>query len=166
MNQDEKEQIEETEDPIHIIYTNLINGEHKEHSLLIVEGIENAIKSDAISLDEEMLLAINHIFASVYTWNNKFQDAERLHNSFLANEQWCINNKEIIESYLIISLAKNNTNFINKLWQIPIVQNNFNYLYKAYLGSIVDKNSEEHFNMDLLPYYQKLLTAQKLYCQE
>lgn len=166
MNQDKKEQIEETEDPIHIIYTNLINGEHKEHCLLMVEDIENALKADAITLSEEMVVALNHIFASIYTWNNKFEDAERLHNSFLNKQQWCIDNKETIESYLILCLAKNNTTFIQKLWEKPIIQNNFNHLYKAYLGSIVDKNSEKHFNMDLLPYYQKLLTAQKLYCEE
>ena len=165
MNQEEKEQIEETEDPIHIIYTNLINGKHKEHSLLMVEGIENALKANAISLDDEMVLALNHIFASIYTWNNKFEDAVRLHNSFLNKQQWCINNKEIIESYLILCLAKNNITFIQQLWEKPIIKNNFNHLYKAYLG-FINPNSEKHYNIDLLPYYQKLLTAQKLYCEE
>lgn len=166
MNQDKKEPIEETEDPIQIIYTNLINGKHKEHCLLMVEGIENALKEEAITLNKEMVTALHHIFASIYTWNNKFEDAERLHNSFLNQKQWCIENKEIIESYLILCLAKNNTSFIQKLWKKPIIQNNFSHIYKAYLGCIVDKNSEEHFNMDLLPYYQKLRTAKKLYCDE
>lgn len=32
MNQDKAEQIEDNIDPIKTIYTNLINGNHKEHS--------------------------------------------------------------------------------------------------------------------------------------
>lgn len=165
MNQDKAEQIEDNIDPIKTIYTNLINGNHKEHSLLMVQDIENALIADNFKIDTETQIALNNIFASVYLWNNQFADAKRLHTTFLENHQWCLSNKPTIENYLVLALAKSNKNFIKSIYDYKIISNNFNHLYKAYEG-FINPNNEEYFNIDLLPYYQKLLTAQKLYCEK
>jgi hypothetical protein len=165
MNQDKAEQIEDNIDPIKTIYTNLINGNHKEHSLLMVQGIENALIADNFKIHTKTQIALNHIFASVYLWNNQYTDAKRLHTTFLANDQWCLSNKPTIESYLVLALVKSNKNFIKSIYDFEIIGDNFDHLYKAYEG-FINPNNEEHFNIDLLPYYQKLLTAQKLYCDK
>ena len=165
LEEDTTQENEELEDPIKTILTYLQNGECKNRALLMVQGIENALLADNFNLDNETQIALNHIFASVYVWNNQYTNAQRLHNSFLANEQWCLSNKPTIESYLLIVLVQKNKNFIQTLWENQLINTNFNHLYKAYLG-FVNPNSEEHYNIDLLPYYQKLKIAQKLYCEQ
>lgn len=163
-DQNLQEEEEEFEDPIETIYTYLQKGEYKDKALMMVEGIEeNLDKKEMANLNQEVVLAINHIFASIYLWNDKFQEAKRLHDTFIEDTDWCLQNLPTIESYLIMALAKNNKRFIEQLWQNPIIESNFKKLYEAYLGSVVHPNSKSHFDLKLISYYQKLLTAKKLY---
>ncbi|MBS3992547.1 MAG: hypothetical protein KGZ87_02405 [Bacteroidetes bacterium] len=165
MNKEENEQLEEIEDPIQTVYGYLVNGEHKKEALFLVQSLEQAFDRSEIQFEPAVLIAVHHIFATVYIWNDELEMAAKLQHTFLVNKEWCVQNKPATGSYLAIVFAKNQQAFIDKtLQKYNFLTTEFNELYKAYLSSIVNPNSEEHFSLDLLPFYQQLKNAQQLYC--
>ncbi len=155
----------EQEDPIELIYTMLVKGEKKEHALLITNAIIDILHNPEI--EAESKVAISHIFASIYVWNDDYINAKRYQKYFLNDDKFCSKFKNEIVSYLTLVFAKNNDEFIKDLFLVyPFIKSDFNDIYKAYLSSIVDPNSEEHYSLDLLREYNLLLQAKRLYVDD
>ncbi|WP_452219979.1 hypothetical protein [Lacinutrix salivirga] len=149
-------------DPIEVVFKMLQEGKQKDKALSITNGITEIVDNPDIEFATKK--AISHIFASVYAWNDDYLNARKYHFNFLNDDEFCTKYHETVESYLALVFAKNKVEFINQiLVEFPIIKSDFNEIYKAYLGSVVNPNSEEYFDVKLMRKYNLLLHAKRLY---
>ena len=118
-----------------------------------------------LPLDEDHFhqLAGYHIASSVYVWCNDYDSAEKAQQHFLMDENWCKENKEHVEAYLCVVMAKNNTDFISNLVSdYPVILSQFSHIIDVWAHTIVDP-SKDGFQMWWIPYANKIRAAQRMY---
>ena len=109
-------------------------------------ALENVtIATDFCSNDEHEFSKASgfHIICSVLLWNSKFKDAEKYHHFFLIEDNnFYIFHQQLIESYILLGLAKNNINFISNLFlDFPHLKKSFISLLDAWnFDNIEDEN--------------------------
>jgi hypothetical protein len=114
----------------HLLLGSLLTGNESgilKLAYLHLQQAQNDKKEIALSLAQigEQILGFEndadrqkagyHIVASVYLWNGLFDEAERIQVNFLNYDVWCLENQEIIFSYLILALALDDKAYITNL---------------------------------------------------
>lgn len=107
-----------------------------------------------------------HIICSILVWNDKFKEAEKYHHYFLnENTKFNLENKELIEAYILLSIAKGNTEFIgNLILDFPYLNKVFGNFFDAWYfnnGNILNKKET---NLIML-YTRKIRNVINQYCQ-
>jgi hypothetical protein len=128
------------------VYLQQAITDKKEVALDLVQISENVLHYDE---DLQSQISGYHIAASVYVWNGCFEKAEKAHHHFLSNVEWCTKNSNMVESYLVFSIAKNDENFLsNLITDYPIVLNHFALIINTWQYAIINPHDERfHVNM-------------------
>lgn len=106
-----------------------------------------------------------HIICSILIWNDKFMEAEKYHHCFLVeNNPFLEFHAEHVEAYVILALAKNNTNFIANLFlDYSHLKDKFSGLIEAW-HFINNETINSDWSNLYLHYYRKIKAAKEQYC--
>lgn len=117
--------------------------------------------------DDDSKAAGFHIICSILLWNDKFTEAERYHHYFLVEHNHFIKfHTEHVEAYVLLALAKNNSNFIANLFlDFPHLRDKFSGLFDAWSFKNNESLNSDWSNLNLY-FYRKIVAAEKQYCDQ
>jgi hypothetical protein len=98
-----------------------------------------------------------HIICSVLVWNDKFLEAEKYHHYFLTeNFKFYIENQELVKAYILLLIAKNNTEFVgNIILDFPHIKKKYDDLFDVWYfnnGNVLNKKET-----NLIIFHSRLL---------
>lgn len=107
-----------------------------------------------------------HIICSILLWNNKFNEAEKYHHYFLVEENDFLKfHKDHVESYIALTLAKNDINFIANLFlDFPYLKESFSGLFDAWNFDNDETRNKDWSNLNLYNF-RKIIYAREQYCK-
>lgn len=112
----------------------------KKNALILTEKAEPFLADDE---DNSHRLGGFHIAASVYLWNDRFEDAAGCHHHFFQDAAWCVENENQVESYLLLVLAKDSDRLFRKIISdYPVMESHFNYMIKTWYYCILHPEEE------------------------
>lgn len=132
-------------------------------------ALENVSIAIDFNLKEETKFkkfAAFHIICSVLLWNDKFDEAEKYHSSFLnENNDFIKYHFEAVESYITLAFAKNNLNFIsNMILDFPHLKNRASGLFNAWEFENLELKNKNWSNLNIYNH-NKINNARKMYCE-
>ena len=129
----------------------------KNLKLFALENVNIATDFAINDTDEFDKSCAFHIICSVLVWNDKFLEAEKYHHYFLAeNFKFYIENQELVKAYILLSIAKNNTEFVgNIILDFPHIKNKYDDLFDVWYfnnGNVLNKKET-----NLIIFHSRLL---------
>ncbi|MGZ9736353.1 hypothetical protein [Flavobacterium sp. GNP002] len=130
-----------------------------------LENVAIAIEYNLNDTNQSTKISGFHIICSILLWNDKFNEAEKYHHFFLEeNNDFFKYYFENIEAYILLALAKDNTNFIsNLILDFPYVKNRASSLFNAWSFENLEIENKVWETQNVYNY-AKILNTRKMYC--
>lgn len=120
----------------------------KEHWWAITWAKKNLAEEEQNSLFDRRAVALS-VVATVYVWDEEYDLAKKLEDSFLYNKTfWVENYKQIIDAYLMMLIIQKQINHLNKIFENLDFRNYFISYQDVYL-SYLNPNYEFKGKSDL-----------------